>query len=87
MQVSSWLDLLIWFVVLTLAGWALGGVYYYNNNVSRNIRIGIESSTHNLGQAVLQTLVLSLIWTLLLFLIGLPNLLALADMRLPQRHC
>ncbi|MGQ9832416.1 MAG: hypothetical protein ACUVRJ_01240 [Candidatus Villigracilaceae bacterium] len=76
MQVSSGLDLLIWFVVLTLAGWALGGVYYYS--VSRSIRIGIEPSAYNLSQAVLQTLVLSLIWTLLLFLIGLPTLLALA---------
>jgi hypothetical protein len=76
LQVSSAGELLIWLVALTLGGWILGGVYYYV--VSKSVNTGHQNPASSLAGAVLQTVLLSLIWTFLLMCIGLPALMLLA---------
>ena len=61
------------FFLLTLCGWALGGLYF--NWVSG--ATGIRETASGLGRAVIQTLLFSMILTLAAFMIGIPVMVVL----------
>ncbi len=75
-QLSSVGGAFLWVVALTVAGWVLGGIYYYT--LSQRLNAGGRPPAGSMAGAVFQTLLLSLIWTLLLGSIGLPALMLLA---------
>ncbi len=72
MEASGLLGFLLWILLITLAGWLLGGLYFYS--VARVVT-GAEdeqaSTVHSLTQGVL----LSGFWSLLWLLISLPVLI------------
>lgn len=72
-EVGSLISLFGWMVLLTLAGWMLGGLYF--TWVSRVI--GSHESTGSFGRAVLQSLLFSFIFTAVMFVIGMPAMLML----------
>jgi hypothetical protein len=73
-QLGSVWQLLGFFVLLTLAGWILGGLYFYW--VAGLVLAPPEGkATPSAGRAVTQTVLYSLIWTALVWMLGLPALL------------
>ena len=72
-DVNSISNTIGWFFLLTLIGWALGGLYF--NSVSGVI--GNRESTFGSGRAVAQTLLFSTVFTMFLFAVGVPVLLVL----------
>jgi len=72
-EVGSIGNFTVWFFLLTLVGWALGGLYF--NAVSGVI--GNRETAFGSGRAVAQTLLFSAVFTMLTFAIGLPVMLVL----------
>jgi hypothetical protein len=73
-EIGSEGSLLGWLFLLTLIGWILGGLYFnWVSSVtgSRDTRFGS-------GRAVAQTLLFSLIITMITFLVGMPAMLVLS---------
>jgi hypothetical protein len=72
-RVPSEGSLVGWFFLLTFLGWTLGGLYF--NWVSGVT--GARMGTFNPFRAVVQTLLFSMIITMLLFLVGIPAMIML----------
>ncbi len=72
-EVGSGLDLLGWSFLLTLAGWMAGGLYF--NWVSGVT--GSREAASGTGRAVMQTVLFSVVFTVITFMLGLPAMLAL----------
>ena len=70
-QVFSFGEMIGWIGLLTLFGWIGGSLYFYW--VARVAASEAETKTASAGQAVLQTIFLSILWTALLFAIALPG--------------
>ncbi len=66
LEVNSVLNLLGLLLLLTVVGWMLGGFYF------RWVAALVVSDTPAAGQAVVQTLLYSTIWSLLSWTLGLP---------------
>jgi hypothetical protein len=62
-----------WTFFLVLLGWILGAVYYYWVS-----NVALELEAHSLWRSLKQAVLLSIIWTGLLFLAGLPALVLLS---------
>lgn len=72
LQVSG-LSLMGWVFLLTLAGWVAGGLYY--RSVAQVAMAGRQEQKIGVLSSVAQTILLSILWTVVLFAIGLPFLL------------
>ncbi len=64
------LVLLGWFLVLSLAGWLIGALYYY-----WVCNVVVRPATRSLWKSIRQSVNLSLIWLAMTFFFGLPALL------------
>ena len=73
-QIPSMLGMLGWFLVLTLAGWIGGGLYF---RWVSGITLGEKEPGVSLFRAIVQTFVLSVIWVVLLMIILIPTVLIL----------
>ena len=65
--------LFFWIFVLTLAGWLLGSIYF-----TWVAKVSIEQEAQNLlwaGKTVLHSFLLSIIWTMAIFMLGMPLLI------------
>lgn len=74
-QVSSILGLLIWLCALTLFGWIGGSIYYYWTSLI--VHPGKNFNVGKLSEVIPQTVLLSVIWMSILFLLGFPVLVIL----------
>jgi hypothetical protein len=71
LQVDTVGQLVGLFLILTIVGWMLGGLYFYR--VAGLVASGSSApSTPTAGRAVTQTILYSLIWAVLLWSVGLP---------------
>lgn len=68
--VDSPLALLGWTILLTLAGWTLGGLFF--RWVSLVVAAPSKPTSLRLGYCVTQTMLFSMFWLFLLFLFGVP---------------
>lgn len=75
-QVDSVFTLLGWLVLLTLIGWLCGGLFF--RWVSLIVEAPSQSEDTRLGQSIFQTMLLSLLYFVLLIMIGTPVLIVLA---------
>ena len=75
-QVDSPFTLLGWLVLLTLVGWLCGGLFF--RWVSLIVVSPSQSVDTRFGQSILQTMLLSLLYFVLLIMIGTPVLIVLA---------
>ncbi len=69
-HVDSPLALLGWTIFLTLSGWVLGGLFF--RWVSVVVAAPSKPTSTRLGHCVMQTILLSALWLLLMFLFGIP---------------
>jgi len=76
LQVDSAGQLVGLFLILTLIGWSLGGLYFYRVSRLVTSKPG-AGSPPSPGRAVTQTILYSLIWTILIWSVGLPVLFIL----------
>lgn len=72
LQVSG-LSLMGWIFLLTLIGWVGGGLYY--RSVARVAMSGRQEAPIGVFSSIAQTILLSVLWTVLLLAVGLPFLL------------
>jgi hypothetical protein len=72
LDAGSFVGILGWAVFLLFVGWSTGGIYYYWVS-----RVALKTEERFLWKSINQTILLSLIWIGLLFLIGLPVLVVL----------
>ena len=72
-EVGSWFSLAGWILLLTLLGWTFGAVYF--RSVSRLVSNPLAAPM--LGRAISQSLLYSLGFTMLAFLIGMPIMVIL----------
>jgi hypothetical protein len=75
-QVNSPFTLLGWLVLLTLVGWLSGGLFF--RWVSLIVVPPSQPVDTRFGQSILQTMLLSLLYFILLIMIGTPILIVLA---------
>lgn len=66
---------LLWIALLTLIGWLLGGLFFYS--VSRVVVDPSQQTENRVGQAVVQTMVLSILYFMLVIVLGTPLLVGL----------
>lgn len=74
-QIDSVFILLGWIVLLTLVGWVCGGLFF--RWVSLVVTDPSQSVNKHFGQSLLQTMLLSIIYFILLIMIGTPLLIVL----------
>jgi hypothetical protein len=74
-QVGTFIDVLGWSALLTGIGW-LGGYYYFRWVASLVVKNAKPDGSQP-GGAFLQSLIISLIWAALFFLVGLPVMMVL----------
>ncbi len=74
-QVSSVLGMLGWLILLTLAGWTGGGLYF---RWISETTLGEEEAGISLTRAIIQTFILSLMWLIGLMIILFPVALVLS---------
>jgi hypothetical protein len=72
LDAGSFVGILGWALLLVFLGWIAGGMYYYWVS-----RVALKSDVRMLGKSLSQAVLLSIIWTGLLFLVGLPVLVVL----------
>ncbi|NOY99388.1 MAG: hypothetical protein GXP40_09350 [Chloroflexi bacterium] len=72
LQIASAFGLVGWISLLTIIGWIFGGLYF--SWVSGIISQSEEGRLARTGKAVIQTILLSLIWIGLLFVLGMPTI-------------
>jgi hypothetical protein len=70
---GSFFGIFGWFMVLVLAGWLIGALYYFWISA-----VALNPVARSLGKSILQTLLLSVIWLGILIILGLPVLLFLS---------
>jgi hypothetical protein len=75
-QVNSVFTLLGWLILLTLIGWLCGGLFF--RWVSLIVVSSSQAVDTRFGQSILQTMLLSLLYFMLLIMIGTPVLIVLA---------
>ncbi len=75
-QVDSVFTLLGWLVLLTLIGWLCGGLFF--RWVSLVVVTPTQPVDTRFGQSILQTMLLSLLYFMLLIMIGTPVMIVLA---------
>jgi len=75
-QVDSVFTLLGWFMLLTLIGWMCGGLFF--RWVSLVVIDSSQSADIRFGQSIFQTILLSVLYLILAFVIGTPILIVLA---------
>jgi hypothetical protein len=73
LDAGSFVGILGWALLLVFLGWIAGGIYYYWVS-----RVALKSDVRMLGKSLSQTVLLSIIWMGLLFLIGLPVVVVLS---------
>jgi hypothetical protein len=76
LSVTSDLDFLGWLFLLTVVGWIGGGLYF--RSVSRLVTISGLSEPLSTGRAILQTILVSILWTGVVIAIGIPLFVVLA---------
>jgi hypothetical protein len=74
-HVESEFTFLIWIALLTLIGWLLGGLFFYS--VSRVVVDPSHQTENRVGQSVLQTILLSILYFMLVIMLGTPLLIGL----------
>lgn len=75
LQVDAF-TLVIWMLVLTLIGWVGGGFYF--RSVARIAMEGNEDSYVSVSRSIVQTVLLSITFTIITMVIGLPLMLILS---------
>jgi hypothetical protein len=75
-QVNSFFTLLGWIVVLTFVGWMCGGIFF--RWVSLVVTEPAKPVNLRLGQSILQTILLSVLYMMLALMIGTPVIVVLA---------
>jgi len=75
-QIETGITFILWVGLLIFAGWVAGGLFFrwVANTVSHND----ETEKLNIGQAILQTILLSLSWMVILIVLGIPVLFVLS---------
>jgi len=76
LSVTSDINLLGWMFILTVVGWIVGGLYF--RNVSRLVTINVQIEPLSTGRAIVQTIVLSILWSTVVMVIGIPLFIILA---------
>jgi hypothetical protein len=72
-EARSVLGIIGWFLLAVLAGWLIGALYYYWVS-----KISLRPESLPLLKSVSQTIFQSIIWTVLLFAVGMPVLMLLS---------
>jgi len=75
LEVNAW-NLLGWMLILTVAGWIGGGLYF--RRVAWLATATDDDTPLRVSRAVLQTILVSLVWSILAIAIGVPIVLILA---------
>lgn len=75
-SVSSDFDFLGWTFILILIGWIGGGLYFLS--VSRLVAVTGQTQPLGTGRAIVQTILVSVLWTGMAMVIGIPLLILLA---------
>jgi hypothetical protein len=70
LDAGSFLGIIGWVLLLVLLGWLIGAIYYYWIS-----GVALKPEPRSLWQSIKQTTLLSVIWSGLLFIFGLPALL------------
>ena len=78
MQVDSAQTLLFWIGMLTLAGWVCGSLFF--RWIASLVTDSPAPSALRFGNDVLQTLLLSVVWITLVFMVGIPAFILLSLM-------
>jgi len=73
LDAGSFIGILGWVLFLVFLGWIIGALYYYWVS-----KVVLEPEARSLGKSLQQAVLLSLIWTALLFFLGLPVLVVLS---------
>ena len=75
-QIDSVLTLLGWIVLLTLIGWMFGGVFF--RWVSLVVIDPSHTADNRFGQSILQTMLMSVMYLILVVMLGVPLLVVIA---------
>ena len=75
-QIETGLTFIFWVGLLIFAGWVAGGLFFYW--VANTISHSDETEKLNIAQAIFQTILLSLLWIVILFVLGMPVMLVLS---------
>jgi hypothetical protein len=75
LQVNAF-SLLGWMFLLTLLGWIGGGIYF--RSVAWITTVNKDDQRMSIAQAIVQTMLISIFWCILLMVIGVPVFLVLA---------
>ena len=73
LDAGSFAGILGWVFILVLLGWTAGCFYYFWVS-----KVALKPEVHSLWRSLQQTILLSIIWTVLLFVLGLPVLVVLS---------
>lgn len=76
LSITSDIDMLGWMFILTVVGWIGGGIYF--RSVSRLITVNGQTETIGTGRAIVQTILLSILWAGIVMVIGIPIFIILA---------
>lgn len=78
LEAGSFLNVMGWWLILILAGWTLGSIYFYwVSGVALK-----PDQTRSFTQSITQSTLLSVIWLCLLFIVGVPAFLVLGVLAL-----
>jgi len=79
-HVETGVTFMLWIGFLLFAGWVGGGLYFYW--VANTINQSGGTGKVNIGKAILQTIFLSLVWALILLVLGTPVMIVLSILEL-----
>jgi len=71
-EVSSVADILGWGLLLVVLGWIFGGTYFHWVS---GVALNLDSMSRPLFRSIVQTILLSVIWLVLAFILGVPALM------------
>lgn len=75
-QVNSVFTLFGWLIILTLVGWMFGGIFF--RWVSLVVIDPSKSADNRIGSSIIQTMLISVLYLMLAFMLGAPLLIVLA---------
>jgi len=75
-QIETGLTFILWVGLLVFWGWVAGGVFFCW--VANTISHSEEMEKLSVAQAIFQTILLSLLWVVILFVLGMPVMLVLS---------